>query len=103
MQKDTKGILGGAFISIAHVTMSPDLAIAKVYVSMMLEKDKEATLEKLDSRKWEIRKMLGQRIGKQVRIIPDLIFYIDEVEENAARIEELINSLNIPPADDDAE
>jgi ribosome-binding factor A len=41
---------------------------------------------------------LGEKIGKQVRVIPELIFYIDEVEENAQRIETLIKNLNIPPA-----
>ena len=35
--------------------------------------------------------------GKQVRIVPELVFYIDEVEENAQRIEDLIKNLNIPP------
>ena len=98
-QKDKRGILGGDFISIADVRVSPDLGVAKVYVSMMLAKDKAKTLEKLNQRKPEIRKALGDSIRKQVRIIPELIFYVDEVEENAHRIEELIKNLNIPPAD----
>jgi ribosome-binding factor A len=65
---------------------------------MMLAPDKPAVLEKLNVHKKEIRKDLGNRIGKQVRIIPELIFFIDEVEENAHRIEDLIKGLNIPPA-----
>jgi len=70
---------------------------------MMLAKDKAQTLENLNRGKSEIRKALGDRIGKQVRIIPELIFIIDETEENAFRIEELIKSLNIPPADKDSD
>src|SRR5690606_3864188 len=55
----------------------------------------------IESHKKEIRRDLGNRIGKQVRIVPDLIFYIDKVEEEAMRLEALIRSLNIPPAPDD--
>jgi len=46
----------------------------------------------------EIRKALGDKIRNQARIIPELIFYIDEVEENAMKMDALIKSLNIPPA-----
>lgn len=98
-QRDKRGILENAFISISDVSMSPDLGVAKVYVSMMLAKDKNQVLEKLNRGKSEIRKALGERIRKQVRVIPELIFIIDETEENALRIEELIKNLNIPPAE----
>ncbi|HLT74097.1 MAG TPA: 30S ribosome-binding factor RbfA [Ohtaekwangia sp.] len=96
-QRDRRGILENAFITLAEVRVSADLSVAKVYISMMLEKDKAGILERINSRKREIRKALGEKIGKQVRIIPELVFYIDEVEENAQRIEEIIKNLNIPP------
>lgn len=96
-QRDKKGILERELITIAEVRMSPDLAIAKVYISMMMVKNKQVTLQRLDTHKREIRKALGNQISKQVRIVPELIFAIDEVEENALHIESLISSLNIPP------
>jgi ribosome-binding factor A len=97
-QRDRRGILDNTFITIADVKMSPDLSVAKIYISMTLAKNKEKTLENLNLHKREIRKSLGEMIGKQVRIIPELIFFIDEVEENAQRLEDLIKNLNIPPA-----
>jgi len=97
-QRDRRGILQNEMVTIAEVKISPDLGVAKVYISMMLAKDKDATLGRLNAHKSEIRKELGNKIGKQVRIIPELVFYIDEVEENAFKIDSLINSLNIPPA-----
>jgi ribosome-binding factor A len=97
-QRDRRGILDNHFITIADVKVSPDLSVARVYISMMLQRDKQLILDKLNQRKKEIRKELGDRIRKQVRIIPELVFYIDEVEEKAQRLEELIKNLNIPPA-----
>jgi ribosome-binding factor A len=96
-QRDKRGIVGNAFISIAEVKISPDLSVAKVYISMLLAKDKPAILEKLDLHKKEIRKALGDRIRNQARIVPEIAFFIDEVEENAARMDELISGLTIPP------
>ena len=99
-QRDQRGILGNTFITVADVRVSPDLSVARVFISMLLEKNKQAVLDKLNAHKREIRKALGDRIRNQARIIPELIFVIDEVEENAARIESLIKSLNIPPPTD---
>lgn len=96
-QRDKRGILNHEFITIAEVKMSPDLSVAKVYISMMLAKNKQSTLDRLNTHKSEIRKALGDQIRNQARIVPELIFYIDEVEENAIKIESLINSLHIPP------
>jgi len=97
-QRDRKGILDNAFITITEVRVSPDLSMAKVYISMMLAKDKAAVLSNLEAHKKEIRRALGDKIRNQARIIPELAFFIDEVEENAMRMDELIKNLNIPPA-----
>ncbi|MBN8653678.1 MAG: 30S ribosome-binding factor RbfA [Cytophagales bacterium] len=97
--KDKRGILGNAFITIADVRISPDLSVAKVYLSMTLAKDKKAVLNSIELHKSEIRKALGDRIRNQARIVPTLVFFIDEIEENAQRIEDLIKSLNIPKED----
>ena len=102
-QRDKRGILENAFITITEVRMSPDLSIAKVYISMMLAKDKQGILDKINLRKKEIRKALGDKIAKQVRIIPELIFFIDQVEENAQKMDELIDNLRIPKLKDEEE
>jgi ribosome-binding factor A len=94
--RDKRGFLGNTFITIAEVKLSPDLSVAKVYLSLTLAKDKNAVLQNIQHHKSEIRKALGDRIRNQARIIPDLVFFIDEVEDNALRIENLIKSLNIP-------
>lgn len=97
---DKKGMIGKSFVSIVEVKMSPDLSLARVYISMMLAKDKKEILKRLDLHKREIRKALGDKIRNQARIIPELAFFIDEVEEKAQRMDELIRNLHIPPAED---
>lgn len=93
--KNKRGFLGSNFVTIAEVKLSPDLSVAKVYLYMTLAKDKNAVLQNIQLHKSEIRKSLGDRIRNQARIVPNLVFYIDELEENAQRMEDLIKSLNI--------
>ena len=100
IHKDKMGIFGGHFITVAAVSISPDLSLARVYLSMFMD-DKDTMLAKITSHKSEIRRELGNRIAKQVRIVPDLEFFIDEVEERAARIDKILSELDIPPEEDE--
>lgn len=97
-QRDKRKILDNVFVTVADVKVSPDLGLAKVYISMLLATDKKAIIEKINHRKSEIRKALGESIRKQVRVIPELVFYLDEVEENAQRMDAIIKNLHIPAA-----
>ena len=111
LQKDLSGIFqkqmantfGKAFITITDVEVSPDLSFAKVYLSLMLSDKPSETLELIQERKSEIRKHLGNRIGKQVRIIPELAFFMDETLEQANRIDDILTKLDIPPEEDEDE
>jgi ribosome-binding factor A len=98
-QRDQRGWIGQEFITVADVRMSPDLSFARVYISMLLVKDRSALLAKLDLHKKEIRKALGERIRNQARIVPELAFFRDEVEENAQRMDDILKNLHIPPTD----
>jgi ribosome-binding factor A len=96
-QRNQRGWLGSEFITVADVRMSPDLSFAKVYISMMLVKDKDKLLSLLDTHKKEIRKALGERIRNQSRIVPEIAFFRDEVEENAQRMDDIMQNLHVPP------
>lgn len=88
--------MGSTFLTATEVRMSPDLSVAKVYVSVLLEADKKSAMDKIMHRKSEIRKSLGDRIRNQVRLVPELIFVLDEAEEHARRLDALIEGLHIP-------
>ncbi len=99
-QRNYSNSFGGAFITITDVEVSPDLSIARVYVSVLAAPDKQAVVDKIQDMKGAIRGELGRKIGKQVRIVPDLVFFLDETEDRAERIEKIIDDLDIKPEED---
>jgi ribosome-binding factor A len=80
----------GAMITVTGVRMSPDLAVAKVWVSVFPSKQAGEVLAALESQNRAIRGALGQRVAKQLRITPELSFYIDDSLDYIERIDELL-------------
>tara|TARA_B100000497_G_scaffold102716_1_gene117336 strand:- start:322 stop:660 length:339 start_codon:yes stop_codon:yes gene_type:complete len=76
-QQNSSSWFAGMFISVTQVRMSPDLGLAKVYLSFMAVPDKKIALEAVKQEAWRVRKALSDKIGKQVRVIPELNFYLD--------------------------
>jgi ribosome-binding factor A len=99
-QKETRNLFEGAFITVTEVKVSPDLGLARVYLSFMLARNKSMLLESIEEHNKTIRQMLANRIRHQVRVIPELHFHLDETADYAAKMDEIISKLNIPPADD---
>jgi ribosome-binding factor A len=96
-QEDVKSLFGSAFITITEVKVSPDLGYAKVYLSFLMVEDKKAELQKVKDLKGKVRGILGDRIKKQVRIIPQLDFYLDETMDHAAKMEQLFEKIKVKP------
>ena len=102
-QHDYRDSFGKAFVTLTGVEVSPDLAIASVYVSVLPDSEQDRVMETLGNRKGHIRGELGRRIGKQARIVPDLRFFLDATEEKAAEMDALFDGLVIPPEEDSEE
>lgn len=96
-QKDLRSQFDGAFVTITEVRVTPDLSVARVYLSVMLAKNNNWLLEEIREKTKHIRGLLGQRVRHQLRIVPDLQFFLDETAEYAAKMDDLISRLNIPP------
>ncbi len=100
-QRNSASWVGGStFITVTRVSMSADLSVARIYLSFMLSDNKQELLDKINLKKGEIRRQLGNRIGKQVRVVPELIFYLDDSADHAAHIDKLLSELEIPPEED---
>ncbi len=100
-QKDIKSLFANAFITVTQVKISPDLGIAKVYLSFLNASDTEKLMYKVNLHKGEIRKALGNRISNQVKKVPELIFYHDDSAAYAAHIDKILAGLEIPPENDE--
>jgi ribosome-binding factor A len=80
----------GVMISVSKLRISPDLGYAKVYLSMFPVNDKEQLLLAIREMAPKIRFELGKRIGKQLRIVPELEYFIDDSIDYEAQIDKLL-------------
>ncbi|MGM9753984.1 MAG: 30S ribosome-binding factor RbfA [Candidatus Cryptobacteroides sp.] len=81
---------GGALLTVSEVRISPDLSIAKVYVSIFPSEKQTEVMKLLEEQKKQLRGELGHKVAKQLRIVPDLDFYLDGTLDYAEHIDELL-------------
>jgi ribosome-binding factor A len=97
-QRDVSHVSQNSLLTITIVRISPDLSLARVYFSVLPSKNASVVLMNVEEHKKSIRQHLASRIRHQVRIIPELSFYLDNTEEEASKIDSLLANLQIPPA-----
>src|ERR1051325_3568117 len=89
-QKESRNLAAGALVTVTVVRVSPDLSVAKVYLSFFPVKDAQKFLENIKAKVKEIRGALGMAVKKQLRIVPELVFYIDDSLDYADKIDRLL-------------
>ncbi|MGQ9846574.1 MAG: 30S ribosome-binding factor RbfA [Bacteroidales bacterium] len=90
-QQQSLSLFNGALINVTVVRMSPDLSLAKVYLSIYSLKQKPDEIFKMiEAGKKNIRHELGQRIRNKIKAIPEIAFFIDDSLEYSQRIEQLL-------------
>jgi len=98
LQKDLAEILlrevivPNTMISVTRVSVTPDMSIARVNLSVFATKDKTAVLKQIQAKKSEIRYLLGERIKNQLRVVPNLQFFLDDSLDRIERIDELLKN-----------
>ena len=83
-------LFGGAMITVSEVRISPDLSIAKVFVSIFPSDKAAQALTVLEENKRAIRGELGRKVASQLRIVPEFEFLLDTTLDYAEHIEELL-------------
>lgn len=89
-QRECKEVALGAMLSVTTVRVSPDLSYARVYVSIFPSEKTEAVLASLEEKNKQIRFILGKKIGKQTRIVPELRFFVDDSLDYIDHIDSLL-------------
>ena len=80
----------GALVSVSGVKITPDLSQAKIYVSIFPSSKSEMVMEIIGDQTRARRGELGRRVGKQMRIVPELQFFLDDSLDYVEHIEELL-------------
>lgn len=91
-QKQMNTLFAGGIISVTVVRMSPDLGIAKVYISIFPPERRKELFETVNHQTKTLRHELGQRVKNQLRHVPELHFYIDDSLDYVQKIDDLLNS-----------
>lgn len=98
LQKDLAEIIrsrgmaafGGAMVTVSGVKISPDLANAKVYVSIFPSSKTGEVMKIIEDNSRTFRGELGRLVSKQLRIVPELLFLVDDSLDYVEHIEELL-------------
>ncbi len=86
-------MMNGGMVSISSVKITPDLYEARIYLSLFQVKDPALVLSKVEEKTKEIRKDLGTSVRHQLRIVPELKFFIDDTLDYVFKMEELFNKI----------
>lgn len=98
LQKDLAEIIrskgmaafGGAMVTVSEVRVSPDLSIAKTYVSIFPSAKSDEVMGILNDNVKAYRGELGRKVATQLRIVPEIVFYLDSSLDYAEHIEQLL-------------
>lgn len=96
--------LPNTMITVNHVKMTPDLSVARVYLSFfnMLDSEEEA-INTIKGRAKDIRYKLGSKIKSQVKKVPELEFFLDNSVKYSEHMDQLFNEISKEKRQEDNE
>ncbi|MFS2189050.1 30S ribosome-binding factor RbfA [Mucilaginibacter sp. P25] len=93
-QREGMNYLPNTLVTITKVRVTPDLAIARIFLSFLGNPNVQTALHTIKSHASEIRYKLGARIKDQVRIIPQLEFFVDDTSEYVERMDKIFDKIS---------
>ncbi len=82
--------LNGVLVSVSVVRISPDMSIARVYLSVFPSEKSAEIVQNINDNMKSIRYELGTRVRHQLRIIPELKFFVDDSLDYIEKIDQLL-------------
>jgi ribosome-binding factor A len=89
-----RDVFKGSMITVSGVHISPDLGYAKVYLSLFNTSESKVDIDAIRLHTKDIRHQLALKIKKQVRVIPELEFFLDDTLSHVIHMEKLFEKLN---------
>lgn len=102
-QREGMNYLPNTMVTITKVRVTPDLAIARVYLSFFNNDNNSLALNTIRAHAGEIRYKLGSRIKDQARIVPQLEFFVDDTSEYVERMDRIFDQISKEPRQSDEE
>lgn len=93
--------LPGTMITVTRVRMTPDLSIARVYLSFFNIQDSDESIRKLRTHIKEIRYKLGRKIKDQVKSVPELELFADDSVQYSEQMDKLFDEISKQPKQED--
>lgn len=78
-------------VTVTQVKMTPDLLVAKIYISVYGTENKQEVILELEDNYPRLRQALGSKVGKNMRRVPDLEFFLDDTMDEMYRVDSLLN------------
>ena len=82
----------GKMVSVTKVRVSPDLSFAKVFISIYPSTGQDDILKSIQDHSPKIRFEMGQKIRRQLRIVPEIAFFIDDSLDYIEKIDKLLKT-----------
>ena len=101
-QREGAAYLPNTLVTITKVRVSPDLAVAKVYLSFLNTNNTSLSVATVNSHAGEIRYKLGSRIRHQARVVPTLTFFVDDTNEYVERMDQIFDKIAKERKDNDS-
>ena len=92
-QREGAAYLPNTLVTITKVRVSPDLAVAKVYLSFFNTNNTSLSVATVNSHAGEIRYKLGSRIRHQARVVPTITFFVDDTNEYVERMDQIFDKI----------
>jgi ribosome-binding factor A len=91
LQRSGPDMTQGKMITVTVVRISPDLGVAKVYLSVFPGEGAKETVQAISEKAGWVRNAMGNRLRNQLRHIPQFVFFLDDSLDYIDRIEDLLN------------
>lgn len=102
-QREGMNFLPNTLVTITKVRITPDLAIARVFLSFFNNANTTLALNTIKAHASEIRYKLGARIKNQARIVPQLEFFVDDTNSYVERMDQIFDKISKEPRQPDTE
>ena len=102
-QREGMNYLPNTLVTITKVRVTPDLSIARIFLSFFNNTNMAQALHIIKSHASEIRYKLGARIKDQVRIVPQLEFFVDDTSEYVERMDKIFDKISKEERQPDSE